>query len=205
MLFAILSSIIAFSSISQAQEFSLLQTPQVHCEFYILKVNMSVVRYPAAKNEFINLNLKPTKSQPTQPQFNGSFTAEVPLVNDSLKMQGFVTVTQNASIWSQEPRDRLQLQLVMMNSKNQIISTVREHTDRVVRDYQIDNIVKSNKQHLQLSVPVPMGWEALFANPELMDVIQKNGIDSAIEKAYAQKVLSGEEAQEISIQCQKVQ
>ncbi|MCC6137875.1 MAG: hypothetical protein IT287_04535, partial [Bdellovibrionaceae bacterium] len=155
----IFAALLISASLSNAQE-----TVEAECEFSFLKVDGTISGLPQAQLPY-SLTLKKIPSFPFQQKYGAHLDTELKLTDsESLKLKVYLTLIQGASLWFSEPKDRLQIEIGLLNSKDQVIGTFREHTDRVVRDYQILEIEK-NKPRLQLALPVGMSWHKIYSNP----------------------------------------
>lgn len=112
----------------------------------------------------------------------------------------YVTLQARGSLWFTEPRYRLQAFTTIFDKSGRVLIASRDHTDRVVRDYQLEEIKKDNPT-LRLAVPFPTGLDLIYSNPETMAVAAEQGPESAFTLAVRRGLINPEEVREMGVLC----
>ncbi len=170
----------------------------VMCQYSFLQANENIFGTPES---FINLNYTP--SLPTYDKWAGEWTQKVVYGKNKDKeftIKSHVTLQARGSIWFMESKYRLQAFTTLLDKDGRILSVFRDHTDRVVRDYQLEEI-KNDNPTLRLAIPFPSGMDIVYSNPETMATAVEQGPEVAYTVAVRRGLIELDAIREIGVLC----
>lgn len=190
------------SGVVQAQS-APAQAPEiqvVQCGLTFLQANENVFMFPEGKNP-ATVSLKMIDAAPFYQKWGGEWTANIPYGTDKkFTLKSYFTVMANGSLWFSESKYRLQMFSVLLDQNGQVVSTFRENTDRVVRDYQILEIEKGHPT-LRLAIPMPLDWTAVYNNPTTLAIADAQGPEAAVNKAVQMGLIASDTVKEMGVLC----
>jgi hypothetical protein len=170
----------------------------VVCQYSFLQANESVFGAPEA-----TIVIKPLPSIPTYDKWAGEWTQKVVYGKNEDKeftIKSHVTLQARGSIWFLDPKYRLQAFTTIFDKDGRVLLVFREHTDRIVRDYQIEEI-KNDNPTLRLAIPFPSNLETVYSNPETMAVAAEQGPEEAFTLAVRRGLIEPEVVREMGVLC----
>ena len=168
------------------------------CQYSFLQANENIFATPES---FITLKHLP--SQPTYDKWAGEWTHKVVYGKNKDKeftIKSYVSLQARGSLWFTEPKYRLQAYTTLFDKDGRILSVFRDHTDRIVRDYQLEEIKKDNPT-LRLAIPFPTGLEKVYSNPETMAVAAEQGPEVAYTLAVRRGLIELDAIRELGVLC----
>ena len=170
----------------------------VMCQYSFLQANENVFGTPES---LITLNYTP--SLPTYDKWAGEWTHKVVYGKNKDKeftIKSYITLQARGSIWFMESKYRLQAFTTLFDKDGRVLSVFRDHTDRVVRDYQLEEI-KNDNPTLRLAIPFPTGLETVYSNPETTVAAAEQGPEVAYTLAVRRGLIELDAIREIGVLC----
>jgi hypothetical protein len=166
----------------------------IKCEFTFLLANEDVFSVPAA---MIEANLE-TPVIPSYEKWVGEWTQKVTFGKNKqyeFTMKSFVSLQAHGSLWFSEPK-----YTTTLDKEGRVVSAFREHTDRVVRDYQLEEI-KNDKPTLRLAIPITHGLNTVYNNPELSAIAASKGPELAFTAGIRKGLIEPDIVREMGVLC----
>lgn len=190
----------AHVSLAQALAPQVPETQVVQCQLTFLQANENIFYVPVGSAPAV-IPLKMIDPAPFYQRWGGSWTQKVAYsTNKEFTLKTYFTVMANGSLWFKESKYRLQIFSVLLDQQGQVVSVVRDNTDRVVRDYQLDEIEKGHPT-LRLAIPMPLDWTAIYKNPTTLAIADEQGPDAAFRKAVQMDLIPRDVVKEMGVLC----
>ncbi len=195
---SILASIFYVIFVATASAQSLQSSKTALCQYSFLQADENIFATPESPIE-----LKHIPSLPTYDKWAGEWTQKVVYGKNKDKeftIKSYVSLQARGSLWFTEPKYRLQAFSTLLDKNGRVLSVFRDHTDRIVRDYQLEEIKKDNPT-LRLAIPFPTGMEKVYSNPETLAVAAEQGPDVAYTLAVRRGLIERDEVREMGVLC----
>ncbi len=171
----------------------------VKCQHTFLQSNENI--FGTQTKEIVLKQLADT--QPTYEKWGAEWNETIIVGKDKSKqftIKSYVSLQARGSLWFTEPRYRMQIFGTVLDMNGKVLSVFRDHTDRVVRDYQLEEIKKDNPT-LRLAIPSPFGLEQVYSAPEISAVLAEKGPEAAYTLAIRKKLIDPETVREMGVLC----
>ncbi len=176
------------------------ETQIVQCELTFLQANDQIFKVPAGV-QTTSVSLKMIDPTPFYQKWGGSWSQKVAYsTNKEFTLKTYFTVMANGSLWFMESKYRLQIFSILLDQQGQVVSVVRDNTDRIVRDYQREEIEKGHPT-LRLAIPMPLDWSVIYKNPTTLAVAEEQGPEAAFKKALQMDLISRDVVKEMGVLC----